>query len=431
MIRLRHLVQIGPSAAETRRLDANDAVTFVPMEAISDGLGGLDTSAERSLSDVTSGSYNYFADGDILLAKVTPCFENGKKALAKRLTNGCGFATSEVHVLRPDTTKIDSRFLLYLLSSEDFRAGGMASMTGAGGLRRVSEDGVLNYRPRVTDLDAQKTIAAFLDRETARIDQLIEKKGRFQKLADDRWRAVLDAAILGREPNIADNLTWTPLGRLVQDYRRIMYGIVLPGPDVEVGVPIVKGGDVKPERLKRDRLCKTTYEIEAKFERARLRAGDLVIAIRGGVGDIEIVPDDVEGANITQDVARIAPKDDVDRTWLRYALMAPTVFAPLEARMLGAAVRGINIFDLKKVMVPTPPTAVQTELAHVLDSKARELQRLNDAVRRHKALMVEFRAALITAAVTGQIDVTTWGKHGTTDRRVDQIEEDISLEVDA
>ena len=178
-VRLRHLAKVGPRPA-LAHLNAEDAeVTFAPMDTLADGPGGLDTSQTRPVSEVSSGSYNFFADGDLLLAKVTPCFENGKKALAKGLVNGVGFATSEVHVIRPNTHRIDPRYLFYVLSSEDFRAAGMASMTGAGGLRRVAESAVLNYRPRISDLPTQKAISAFLDREIASIDQLIEKKATF------------------------------------------------------------------------------------------------------------------------------------------------------------------------------------------------------------------------------------------------------------
>jgi type I restriction enzyme S subunit len=147
----------------------------------------------------------------------------------------------------------------------------------------------------VPDLVTQQSIADFLDRETARIDQLIEKKERFSALADERWRATLDAVILGRatggkrsltsgQPYISDvpaDWVLTPLKHLVDPRRPVMYGIVLPGPNVENGVMIVKGGDVKPDPLSSDRLCKTTREIEAGYVRSRLRGGDLVMAIRG------------------------------------------------------------------------------------------------------------------------------------------------------
>ncbi len=171
-MRLRSLIQLNPSKTEAAHLSPLTEVTFAPMEALADGLGGLDASSPRTLASVETGSYSYFRNGDVLLAKVTPCFENGKKALAENLISGIGFATSEVHVIRPETRKLDPRYLLFLLCSEDFRAAGAASMTGAGGLKRVSEEAVKNYRLPVTNLGHQKAIADFLDRETARIESI-------------------------------------------------------------------------------------------------------------------------------------------------------------------------------------------------------------------------------------------------------------------
>ena len=194
-MRLRHLVTIGPRPPIGTEFHPDADVTFVPMEAIADGLGGLDISQTRPFSEVVSGSYNYFAEGDLLLAKVTPCFENGKKALAQCLSNGIGYATSEVHVIRPGVDRIHPKYLFYLLCSEDFRAGGIASMTGAGGLRRVSDAAILNYQPSVTNLPTQRVIADFLDRETDRIDQLIEKKQRMVEVLEEKRQAVISRAV--------------------------------------------------------------------------------------------------------------------------------------------------------------------------------------------------------------------------------------------
>ncbi len=89
------------------------------------------------------------------------------------------------------------------------------------------------------------------------------------------------------------------LWHLTPSDRRIMYGIVLPGPNVADGVPIVKGGDVSPEPLRLASLNRTTFEIESGYARSRLRGGDLVYAIRGSIGEVAIVPDELEGANLT------------------------------------------------------------------------------------------------------------------------------------
>lgn len=337
-------------------------------------------------------------------------------------------------------SRLDGQFLAYWIEGQSTDLLLEWRQFGAT-VESIDSTRMMNARIGLPDSRTQKKIIEFLDYEIARIDQLIEKKKRFLELADERWNSTIDDAICGRGLKIdrisVEHLAidaipahWRlmPLKHLTDDDRQIMYGIVLPGPNVEDGVMIVKGGDVKPARMDPDRLCKTTFEIERGYTRSRLEAGDLVIAIRGGIGDIEIVPPAIGGANLTQDAARIAPRKGVHNVWLRYALQAPSVFAPLDARALGAAVRGINIFDLKRVRVPTPPTAEQFEIARLLDRKAHQIAVLRHKVAAHSEAIREFRSALITAAVTGQIDVAAWRKHGETDRRLDRIEEEMSLQ---
>jgi len=200
---------------------------------------------------------------------------------------------------------------------------------------------------------------------------------------------------------------WTPqrLKHLTQPRRPIMYGIVLPGPNVPEGVPIVKGGDVAPGRLRIDLLSRTTFEIEAGYERSRLEPGDIVYAIRGSIGMAELVPEELKGANLTQDAARIAPLNGVDRRWLLYSVRSAPVFAQLDARATGATIRGINIRDLKRAVVPVPPAPEQAAIAAFLDRETARIDALVAKIEQHIALLREHRQALITAAVTGQIDV--------------------------
>ena len=195
------------------------------------------------------------------------------------------------------------------------------------------------------------------------------------------------------------------LWHLTPTDRRIMYGIVLPGPDVDVGVPIVKGGDVAATRLKVDSLSKTAFEIEARYVRSRLRGGDLVYSIRGSIGEVEIVPDELEGANLTQDAARVSYPSVTDGRWLLYALRSKRVFSQLEAGALGATIKGINIRDLKRVLIPVPPKSEQPEIASFLDAEAGTIEKLSSKVHQAIDHLKEFRTALISVAVTGKIDV--------------------------
>ena len=263
-------------------------------------------------------------------------------------------------------------------------------------------------------------IASFLDRKTAAIDQLIQKKERLIELLQEKRQALITQAVTkGLDPSVPmkeSGVEWlgkipahwqvTRLMHLTPVRRSIMYGIVLPGPDVEGGIPIVKSGNCVQPRLRLDLLSRTTPEIEAPYARARLQPGDIVYAIRGSVGAAAIVPPDLEGANLTQDAARIAPGRDINPRWLLYVVQSHAVWPQLAAGILGATVKGINIRDLKRPMVPVPPPQEQASIASELDQALSRLDALAAATGQSIDRLREYRQALISAAVTGQIDVT-------------------------
>lgn len=268
-------------------------------------------------------------------------------------------------------------------------------------------------------LEEQTAIAAFLDRETAKIDALIAEQQKLITLLVEKRQATLSHAVTrGLNPDAPmrnSGVTWlgeipahwkvVPLMHLTHYARPIMYGIVLPGPDVKEGIPIVKGGDVKVHRLKLELLNRTTAEIEAPYARARLNPRDVVYSIRGTIGDAEEVPAELLDANITQDVARISPAPGVQTRWLLQVMKSKPVFVQLEQRSLGAAVRGINIFELKRARIPVPPSEERAAIAAFLDAETSKLDVLKSEAKKAIALFKERRSALIAAAVTGQFDV--------------------------
>ncbi len=264
----------------------------------------------------------------------------------------------------------------------------------------LSTEALASLPVHVPPFGIQSAIADYLDRETARINALIAARQKMVALLEERWQAVVDRVIW------EDVWAVAPLKHLVDPWRPVMYGIVLPGPDVgNGGVAIVKGGDVAPGRLAWEALCKTTREIEAPFARARLRADDLVIAIRGGIGDVEIVPEAASGANITQDVARIAPRVGVDPAWLRLALRSSRVRADIAQRVTGATVRGLNIWELDRLSVPVATAATQAEQMSKLLPERRRISDMSDRLARQVDLLREGRQSLIAAAVTGEVGV--------------------------
>jgi type I restriction enzyme, S subunit len=309
-----------------------------------------------------------------------------------------------------------SRFLEYLLP---IPLRQLNAITFSTTVKHLSSRDVERFPLALPPADELEAIVRMLDRETAKLDTLVGDQQRLIGLLREERKALLSKYILhglnevarkqphafGDDPSIPAHWTVQPLKYLTDPTRPIMYGIVLPGPNADDGVPIVKGGDVKPGRLRLELLNRTTHAIEAGYERSRLRGGDIVYAIRGSIGEVEIVPDELTGANLTQDAARIAPADGVDVEWLLFALRTPEIFDWLESRATGATITGINIFDLKRVQIPTPPLHEQQEIALVIRQKDAQSAAIITACERIVELINEHRTALISAAVTGQIDV--------------------------
>lgn len=132
---LADLVTFNPSKSEVHDLDDTIIVSFVEMASVSN-YGYIETMVQRPLSNVRSGSYTYFAENDIIIAKITPCMENGKCAVATGLTNGIAFGSSEFHVLRCNEG-ILSKYLFGFLNREKVRQAAARQMTGSSGHRRV------------------------------------------------------------------------------------------------------------------------------------------------------------------------------------------------------------------------------------------------------------------------------------------------------
>jgi type I restriction enzyme S subunit len=196
--RLRFAMHMNPSKNQIS-LESSELVSFVPMEAVGE-YGGINLSEEKEISEIGSG-YTYFSDNDVVVAKITPCFENGKGALANGLKNKTAFGTTELHVLRANSEELDPRFLFYLTLSDLFRKLGESEMYGAGGQKRVPERFFKDFRAGLPSIPEQQTITAFLDYKTAKIDALISKKKTLlEKLAEKRTALISHAVTKGLDP---------------------------------------------------------------------------------------------------------------------------------------------------------------------------------------------------------------------------------------
>lgn len=432
--RLRFDVEVNPIKSKLD-LPPETQVSFVPMEAVGE-LGGLDLRQTRPLDEVYNG-YTYFADGDVCIAKITPCFENGKGALAQSLTNGIAFGTTELHILRP-LGGLDARFLFYMTQAHDFRSFGEAEMLGAGGQKRVPEDFLKDWLPPLPPLPIQRRIARFLDEKTARIDALIEKKRALLDLLAEKRQALITRAVTqGLNPDAprkASGIDW--LGEIPEHWEVVPVKRIAKlesghTPDRKIGaywidcqIPWVSLNDT--EVLRRgDYISDTTFKINElglANSSARILPERAVVFTRDAtIGESAIT---TRPMAVSQHI--IAWLCDEERIIPEFLLLAIYGMKGELLRLTnGSTIGTIGLGDVKSIHVAVPPTLEQQVIVDEMFSQKKAIANVAEKIDASVEKLTEYRSALITAAVTGRIpELNESGENG-------RISEDVvSIDVD-
>ena len=412
-IRLKRVAKLNTTRSEVSGLDPGTSVSFLPMDAVGE-LGGLVLDTDRPLRDVASG-YTYFADGDVLVAKITPCFENGKGALAKGLTNGIGFGTTELHTLRPGPS-LRAEFLFYLSISRPLRRLGAGQMYGAGGQKRISDDFLANFEVTLPPLPEQRAIAAVLDRETARIDTLVEKKERLLELLDEKRTALISRAVTkGLDPDApmkesgVERLGKVPAyWSLPPVYARweVTLGKMLDTKRIkgETAAPYLRNVDVQWDHVNVQDLPEMDF---SSTDRARytLHVGDLLVCEGGEVGRTAIWRGELRGCFFQKAVHRVRPKCGDESRFLFYTMYAAAKKGVFVAGGNPNTIPHLTAVQLRHYRFPLPPLPEQQAIAVYLDRETAKIDALKSKIRHAIDLLKEYRTALISAAVTGKIDV--------------------------
>jgi type I restriction enzyme M protein len=183
MVKVGSVSIVNPKKSEVADQSPTLEVSFVPMADVDQNSMTVESKQSVTLSEVTS-SYTYFRDGDVLLAKVAPCFENGKGGIAYGLKSGIGFGSSELFVLRPSSS-ILAEWLYLCVASQAFRTWATPRMTGTGGLQRVPRSVLEDYEIPLPVLATQRTIVTEVAAEQAIVDANRELIARMEKRIAD------------------------------------------------------------------------------------------------------------------------------------------------------------------------------------------------------------------------------------------------------
>jgi len=379
------------------------------MEAIGEQ-NELDLSDIRQTDEIGAG-YTPFFDGDVIIAKITPCFENGKGALIRGMAGGVGLGTTELHVLTPGP-ELDGRFLYYVTVSPRFRKLGEACMTGAAGQKRVPEDFVRDYRVSVPPRSVQRKICDYLDRETSRLNALIAEKERLLSLLEEKHGALSAQAITrGLHPGVQfrdSGVSW--LGSIPEhwDTKRARWLFCerdqrsAAGTEELLTVSHLTG--VTPRSEKNVNM----FEAETTEGYKTCLRGDLVIntlwAWMGAMGVASIDGIVSPAYNV------YAPQDQMDPSYVD-ALVRLQVFAQEVTRYsTGVWSSRLRLYPegFFAVTLPVPPLREQRDIAKFVKTKGASIRALKESTSQAMALLRERRATVIAEAIERRSTFGAW-----------------------
>lgn len=410
--RVRHAANLNPSKRETEHLPRELQVDFLPMEAV--GTDGRISRAQKRPIETVIDGFTYFREGDVALAKITPCFENGKCAVMRDLAEGVGFGTTELIVLRPRPDQAVSEYLFYLLSSEPFRVLGESEMYGAGGQKRVPDKFVRNFRIAFPPVPEQKQIADFLDHETTKIDALIEEQQRLIELLKEKRQAVISHAVTkGIDPDARmkdSGVEW--LGKIPHhwDCKRAKFLLQEKDERSESG---------KEELLTVSHLTgitprseKQVYMIQAESleNYKKVASGDIVIntmwAWMGAMGCSKF--DGI--VSPSYNVYRFQDGSAVNSGYFDRVVRTDEFRQYVASISQGVWQSRLRLYPeaFLNERLPVPEVEEQDAIVNYLERTEDLMGSLVDEAQRQIHLLQERRKALISAAVTGKIDVRNW-----------------------
>lgn len=348
-----------------------------------------------------------FRSGDILYGKLRPY-------LAKvYLASQEGEAVGDFYVIRPQN--VDGRYLAYLLLSPDVTEAARNAGYGAK-MPRVSWEFVSSIAIPISDRDEQIAIAAFLDHEAGKIDDLIAEQERLIAVLDEKRQAVISHAVTkGLEPNVEmknSAIAW--LGEVPAHWAikktgwqlaiKPRYGVLVPDHDPD-GVPMLRIKDMTAEVTGTENLSKISQSISNQFPSTILEVGDLIVSVVGTIGTTRIVDASLAGANLSRAIARLVVADGVSTPFLQWVLRSQPFQQYVDLTCVGTAQRVLNMDDLSALRFTCPPLEEQEAIATALENRIGEIDEIADNMRNAINLLKERRCALISAAVTGKIDV--------------------------
>lgn len=368
---LSEVCTVNPRA---RRHGCSDdtVVTFVPMAAVDPRTGAITIHEERRLAEVANG-FTAFEEGDVLFAKITPCMQNGKAALARNLTNGIGRGSTEFYVLRPGH-RVLGEYVWHFVRQPRFREAAKRSFTGTAGQQRVPKSFMQNALIPLPPLDEQRRIVDILNR-AARIEALRTR-------AAERLREFVPALFVKMFGDPVENPMGWPIQSLGDCCMQVQYGTSTKANDCGVGVPVLRMGNVTYDgALDHDDLKHVALS-DGDIAKYGLRAGDILFNrtnSRELVGKTGLWDGRFPAVAASYFVRLRLHESCACPAYVWAAMNSATMKRRLFAMARGAIGQAnINARELKTIPLPVPPVELQRRYAELLEA-ARAVVRVGES----------------------------------------------------
>ena len=399
---LSEVVTVNP-----KHKDLKDQVAgFVPMALAPTDFNGILNYEERQWDKIKKG-YTHFATGDVIFAKVTPCFENGKAAIVKGLPNDIGAGSTEFYVLRPASKDISVNYIFAVIKSYDFLQTGAENMTGAVGLRRVPKKFVEDYRINLPPLVEQKVIADKLDELLAQVESTKVRLDAIPAILKSFRQSVLAAAVSGK-------LTEEWRGKEAKNWHShvlknlctsISDGDHQAPPKAEKGVPFlvisnVNSGEVNFEKV--SRWVPDTYYDSLKDIR-KPQLNDILYTVTGSLG-IPVIVKTNKPFCFQRHIAILKPDHSkVNFQYLELALKAPDTFEHATNVATGTAQKTISLTSLRNFNFPIPPPDEQTKIVRRVEELFAFADKVEAQVNEAQARVNNLTQSILAKAFKGEL----------------------------
>jgi type I restriction enzyme S subunit len=361
-VKLCEICEINP--ATDYAFKPEDACSFVPMEAVDDVNAHIARIVTRPFREVAKG-YTAFAENDVIVAKITPCMENGKCAIGRRLRNGVAFGSTEFHVLRP-TKRVIPEWLFYFWRFPATRNLAAINMTGSAGQKRVPTSYLETADIPLPEMSEQRRIVGQLERA--------DRLQRTRRFALETTDTFLPAAFLNLFGKTSDSFPTPTVDELAADkphaIRTGPFGSqLLHSEFTGRGIAVLGIDNAVNNEFVWDQRRFITQEKYEQLKRYTVFPDDVLITIMGTCGRCAIVPDDIPTAINTKHLCCITLDQ---KRCLSIYLHGAFLYHPFVSRqrsiaMKGAIMDGLNMEIIKGLQIPLPPLPLQQEFAALVE----------------------------------------------------------------